>query len=83
MEKTVDLTRMVCSLNLNFLRHLIKFYKKTQKINKKKDSCEANPCLNNGTCLVNLNSAPYFNCICAPGYAGTNCSIKSILKKFL
>ena len=35
------------------------------------DDCEPAPCLNNGICMDLLND---YNCTCAPGYKGKNCS---------
>ncbi|XP_057715482.1 coagulation factor VII [Corythoichthys intestinalis] len=34
------------------------------------DSCESNPCLNGGTCLVLTAS---YNCLCPPHFSGLNC----------
>ena len=33
--------------------------------------CYLNPCLNNGTCINELND---YNCTCVPGFVGKNCS---------
>ena len=35
------------------------------------DECEPAPCQNNGICMDFLND---YNCTCAPGYKGKNCS---------
>ena len=38
------------------------------------DPCASQPCRNGGTCQpVNVNT---FQCICAPGYSGPDCSIR-------
>ncbi|XP_035665849.1 uncharacterized protein LOC118409092 [Branchiostoma floridae] len=34
------------------------------------DPCLSNPCLNGGTCLTQQDT---YSCLCAPGWAGTNC----------
>ena len=34
------------------------------------DECESDPCENGGTCEDEINA---YNCVCAPGYNGTQC----------
>ena len=35
------------------------------------DECSSNPCLNDGTCIDDVNS---FSCLCADGFEGDICS---------
>nr|XP_056722078.1 lactadherin [Euleptes europaea] len=37
------------------------------------DLCEVNQCLNGGTCLIGVDSSPFF-CICADGFTGIVCN---------
>ena len=36
------------------------------------DDCDPYPCLNNGTCIDDVNN---YTCTCPPGFEGRNCSI--------
>ena len=37
-------------------------------------SCDANPCLHGGECIL-LSDSNDYNCSCTPGFAGTNCEL--------
>nr|XP_054761568.1 fibrillin-2-like [Lytechinus pictus] len=43
------------------------------------DECASDPCQNGATCTDEINS---YNCICAPGYNGTNCDTGIFTKFF-
>ena len=34
--------------------------------------CIPNPCVNNGTCVDNING---YSCVCADGFTSTNCTV--------
>lgn len=45
---------------------VIKFFFFTDEVSP----CDATPCLNDGTCIVEYNK---YKCLCKPGYKGINC----------
>ena len=46
------------------------------------DDCDPYPCLNNGTCIDDVNN---YTCACPPGFEGRNCSISKFIftKEFM
>ena len=40
------------------------------------DDCDPYPCLNNGTCIDDVNN---YTCACPPGFEGRNCSISKFV----
>ena len=44
------------------------------------NECIPNPCLNGGTCIDELNN---FECLCQPGFSGTNCQIETTQCKIM
>ena len=44
------------------------------------NECIPNPCLNGGTCIDELNN---FECLCLPGFSGTNCQIETTQCKIM
>ena len=44
------------------------------------DNCYPNPCLNNGTCIDEVDD---YKCFCVPGFVGKNCSNSKPLKLIL
>ena len=44
------------------------------------DDCYPNPCLNNGTCIDEVDD---YKCFCVPGFVGKNCSNSKPLKLIL
>ena len=55
-----------------FIPHMSRFMFVLAEI----DECESNPCANGGTCTDGINM---YNCTCAPGYTGINCSTGNLM----
>ena len=81
LEIVVVQVRVICFIMINLILKDMKIYlNSTHEFDVSDiDDCKDNPCNNGGTCQDGIAS---YECLCPPGFNGTDCEI-SIVQKYL